>query len=489
MRRLSAGDADPSVTQMSPNGLWHNLGHSGRIVIATQRHAKPRAVQRHLLFPPFVQLGAAPFLSRAVAVVMSNFAPSPLASPEGEALARKVADNAAAMEQRTPSRLAAALRVERLPGAEAFGALAPAWDDLHAQLSPRTPFTSALWNTLWWKHYRSDRLFVRDDLFVHAIRDGRGRLMAVAPMMLTQRPSVGPVRVRVLQCFGTDFNVTELRGLVCRPEDQADVITALSSHLGRTPDAWDWIDWGGLREDGTGCVALERAGALGLDRQTPGYHLVLAPTWEEFRARLARNIKESLRKCYNSLRRDGHEFTVRVVEAPSQVPAALETFFRLHAARGSATDTVRHADVFNQQRDRAFLLDYARTMAQRGQLRVFQLEIAGQVVATRIGFVLGDELYLYYSGYDLRWARYSVMTTVVAEAIKWAIGQRFKIVNLSTGHDTSKLRWGPQAVIYRSAKQIAPAPRSQLAYRAYHDILRMGRHDSQLGKLLTVARR
>jgi CelD/BcsL family acetyltransferase involved in cellulose biosynthesis len=128
-------------------------------------------------------------------------------------------------------------------------------------------------------------------------------------------------------------------------------------------------------------------------------------------------------------------------------------------------------------------------MAQRGQLRIFQIEIGGQVVATRIGFVLGRELYLYYSGYDVQWGRFSVMTTVVAEAIKWAIGERLAIVHLSTGHDVSKLRWDPHELPYRSAVQLGPGRRSHLAFRAYHDILRLGRADSQIGKLLTIARR
>ena len=45
----------------------------------------------------------------------------------------------------------------------------------------------------------------------------------------------------------------------------------------------------------------------------------------------------------------------------------------------------------------------------------------GQIVAMRLGFVVDDSLYLYYSGYDPLWARYSVMTTTVAEALKYAI--------------------------------------------------------------------
>ena len=379
------------------------------------------------------------------------------------------------------------LQVQRLEGPEAFAFLAREWDELEAQLTPRTPFAGALWNELWWKHYPSERLMVHDDLFLHVVRE-RGRLVAVAPMMLTRRPSVGPVKTSVLQCFGADVNVTEIRGLVCRPEDQGPALGALMAHFARSDATWDWIDWGGVRDDGSGHEELAAAGVI-TGRQTPTYYLPLAPSWAEFRGRLSRNIKESLRKCYNSLKRDGHGFTLRVVESPAESAAALQVFFRLHRQRARSNAKIKHSDVFAKPKDRAFLTEYVQRMAERGQVRIFQLEVGSGVVATRLGFQLGDELYLYYSGYEMAWGRYSVMTTLLAEAIKWAIDRRLRLVGLSTGRDVSKLRWGPQSVVFRSALQVTPGWQSALAFRAYHQMLQARDDDSALARLLTLARR
>ena len=52
-------------------------------------------------------------------------------------------------------------------------------------------------------------------------------------------------------------------------------------------------------------------------------------------------------------------------------------------------------------------------MAKYGCLRIFEIEIGGAVVATRLGFVLGKELYIYYGGYHPNWGKYSIMTTLV----------------------------------------------------------------------------
>jgi CelD/BcsL family acetyltransferase involved in cellulose biosynthesis len=381
------------------------------------------------------------------------------------------------------------VEVSRLSGPDALSEVTSEWDQLDARLSPRTPFTGALWNQLWWKHFRSTGLLVRDDLYVYTGRDGAGRLVAVAPMMLTRRPSRGPVQGRLMQCFGADRNITEIRGIICQPEHGAAMLRSLSAHFVESAAPWDWIDWGSFREDGITQQELARSGVTGWDRACPSYYLRLPATWDEFRGRLGRNIKESLRKCYNSLKRDGHSFQLQVVEAPEKVPLALGTFFRLHRARAQSNVRLKHTDVFATPRDQAFLIDYAVAMALRGQVRIFQLTIGGEVVATRVGFLLGHDLYLYYSGYEMRWAPYSVMTTLLAEAIKWAIEQKVRIVNLSTGEDVSKTRWSPESVSFRSAIQLRPRWRSRAAFGAYDRFAQIGAQDSWLGKLSRLIRR
>ncbi len=202
--------------------------------------------------------------------------------------------------------------------------------------------------------------------------------------------------MRELQFFGADPNLTEVRGLACRAADQDAVIGALTDHLLTKDRGWDWIKWMSVRQDQPAYERLERAGHLQLKRVVPCYYLELPDNWEAFRGQLSPNIKESLRKCYNSLKRDGHEFEFRVVSAPGEVDAALARFFEPHGARADAEGAVHHNDVFAAPRARDFLSDYARAMAARDQLRIFQIAIGGAVVATRIGFLLGTDLYLYY---------------------------------------------------------------------------------------------
>jgi len=141
------------------------------------------------------------------------------------------------------------LKFEELSGPEALVALSAEWESLEAELHPRTPFTSPLWIGLWWKHFRQNRPAVRHEFFCHTVRDYDGQLVAVAPLMVTHWPAVGPVRIRLLQFFGADPSITEIRGVICRAERQDEVIIALANYLLDRKDRWDVFRWTGIRHE------------------------------------------------------------------------------------------------------------------------------------------------------------------------------------------------------------------------------------------------
>jgi CelD/BcsL family acetyltransferase involved in cellulose biosynthesis len=326
--------------------------------------------------------------------------------------------------------VAGPLFVERVQSEEGLWALEAPWRELEQSSNNALPFRTFAWNWCWWKHMREDRLAVRDSLAIRTVRRGDGRLVGVAPLMLTERPGVGPFRTRALCFFGADPNMTEIRGALCEPGLEAECHAAIQEDLLRSSDAFDWVEWAGIDERGGARQVLDSPTLQWTD--TTVYSVLDLPrTWDELRSSAPRNLKESLRKCYNSLKREGLELSLTAV---SRAP--------------------RHQDVFEHPKSRAFLVEVCRRFAEQGALRVFRLHVDGALVATRIGFVLGNSLYLYYSGYDPDYAKYSVMTTTVSEAIKYAIDHGLREVNLSTGSDASKQRWRPETVTLHAALQL-----------------------------------
>jgi CelD/BcsL family acetyltransferase involved in cellulose biosynthesis len=101
---------------------------------------------------------------------------------------------------------------------------------------------------------------------------------------------------------------------------------------------------------------------------------------------------------------------------------------------------------------------------------LFELEIAGEIVASRLEFLQGRELYLYSSGYDPAWRRYGVMTTLMAEIMRWTISDKLGVVNLSTSRDLSKPRWRPKEITFMGGFECNAGWRGRALARTYDGV-------------------
>jgi len=304
--------------------------------------------------------------------------------------------------------------------------------------------------------------------------------VGLVPLVLT-RWHVGPLRLATLDLIGADPSLSEIRAPLIAPGYERPVVRAVHASLARGSD-FDWIHWRGL--SGELARELQGTATLPAHQVSQDFVLDLPSSWEELRTRLRRNLRESLRHCYNSLRRDGHEFTLEVARAPAEIGPALAHFLRLHALRAGMRAAPAHPDRFRGARLREFLEDVCQALARRDAVRIFMLRIQREIVAARVAFVVGDSLYLYYSGFDPAWARYSVMTTTVAEALRYAIAHGLRSANLSLHAERSKLRWRPRMVEYCAAVVPHDRLRSRLACQAYRAMLSGNRAPGRLLKSL-----
>jgi len=353
--------------------------------------------------------------------------------------------------------------VETVTAVEGIAALRPCYERLQRVTGNTSPFALHEWHLAWCRHFLNCNPRIHDEPLFYVLRNSAGNCVAIVPFIISRR-RVGPLKIASVNLLGADPAITELRAPMVDPDYEYLTAGAVQHHLATVGD-WDWVHWTGISK-GFG-EALAAGGNLHWQPALSDYVLDLAPTWEEFRRRLKRNIRESLRHCYNSLKRDNHRLELKVVEDPAEVSRSLDRFLELHVMRANFKSPVRHPNRFASHVCRNFLYEVCELLAERGAVRLFQLNVDSQAVAMRIGFVVGGSLYLYYSGFDPAWSRYSVMTTTMAETIKYAIAQGIKTVNLSPTKDISKTRWGPRQIDYQSAYEQNRRLRSRLARRAY----------------------
>lgn len=377
------------------------------------------------------------------------------------------------------------LSVEVVTTVGGLRALAADYERLLRATGNTLPFALHEWHVAWCNEFLESGKGIQTQPMIHVARNTEGRCVAIVPLILTRR-GVGPVKIGTLDLLGADPAITEIRTSIFEPSYETRAVWAIRRRLADVGEV-DWLNWGVVSD--AHALALSICADLKIQRPLLNYVLDLPPSWDEFHSRLKRNIRESIRHCYNSLKRDDLAYELRIAREPPDVKDALERFFALHAMRAAFFGTIPHRNHFANPRARRFLHEVCEKLSARGMVRVFQLAIRGDVVALRIGFVIGDSLYLYYSGFDPRWSKYSVMTTTVVEAVKYAIGQGLTTINLSPNRDVSKTRWGPREIALTQAVQISPSPLSRLAFAGFQRVKSGRPLPLWISKLLAVTRR
>jgi CelD/BcsL family acetyltransferase involved in cellulose biosynthesis len=357
------------------------------------------------------------------------------------------------------------LSVEICSSVNGLLALRPEYERLQRTTSNTLPFLMHEWHVAWCNQFLKVDKKLQSQLHMYVVYNRAGRCLGLVPFIASCR-QFGPFKVRHLDLIGSDPAITEIRGALVEPGYELSVARAVRQKL-REEREFSWVRWGGIAGAFIEALAAGEGADLTWDTPKMDYVLDLPKSWDELRAGFKRNVRESLRHCYNSLKRDGLQFKLEIAEDPERVRVAICRFLTLHAMRARRSDTTWHGDLFASAVAQRFIHEVTQRFAERGAIRVFQLVIGNQVVASRIGFVVGSSLYLYYSGYDPKWSKYSVMTTTVAEAIKYAIAQGLSTVNLSPGSDVSKTRWSPRELPIAQVTQVFPSLTSRLAWGCY----------------------
>lgn len=366
-----------------------------------------------------------------------------------------------------------------------LGALQPEWTDLFRASGTGNPFAHPVWMLTWARHFLRP-----SQLHVVTVRDDSGTLLGVAPLY-RRRHRLGPgIAVTSVQLFGSveHMALTELTQVLIRPGSERQVLRAVMGHFAEHAEEWDWVEVLLPPEQGwfepQWLQRGDSAAGFVLHKATrPCVQLPLPGTWDGLRAGLKRNIKESLRHGINSLKRDGHVWESIAPDGPGAVDGALDDLRAVHRARAQLRARIRHPDQLADRAEEAFFRDVARRMFAAGQLTPLLLRIDGATAAARLLLHANGVTYFSLSGFDERWWRHNVATTLTAESLRLALGRGDHTANLSVGVDVSKLRWSERLDLYQEFVVVGARRRSQIAFslfwqaRAAAVILReRGRH-------------
>jgi CelD/BcsL family acetyltransferase involved in cellulose biosynthesis len=344
-----------------------------------------------------------------------------------------------------------------------------AWDRLFtAQEAPSNPFLAPTWARQWY-----EKFVAPDDRLVLVVRrldsDGKaGDVVAVVPMHILRR-SLGPVTLaRRLLPVGAGLGVTpyELPGVLCENGSVREIARALTNacltmsvdwaELAFDPDQcwfeWEWLD-GSTADMTFGECVRARACVI----------LPLQPTWEETRATLKRNVKESVRRSANRLKKDGRPWQV-IRRGDDLDQAVSERFLRLHEQRSSfeRATSRKHPNAYEADSHRRMILDTLPQLGREGRASMFELYLDGEHVASQLALHSPGTSYVHSSGFREDTWELGVVTHLQAELIRYAVERGDTVVNFSPGPNVSKLRWSERLWITHEFA-FGAGPRSLMA--------------------------
>lgn len=329
----------------------------------------------------------------------------------------------------------APLQVREVTTEDGFDCLRTVWNSLVDQLDTPSPFHSWEWNRTWWKHF-GGRHRLRLLIF-----EEQGRVVGLA--QLYQRGhGVGRLGLAMLFPLGWEgyrrMGLTEQLDLLFPATHRAQLLEALSAWLERRHFSAMLLP-GVASDEALPDWLAQHIAIIGKRMLLP--YRELPGSWDELVKGLNKSMRDNVKYYPRLLLRSGYEFTFEVAQTPEEVAAALPVLMRLHTSRARSEVGRPHRDYFSYPDRRAFITAVAPLLAERSELRIGLLKICGETVAAQLWLERRATVFLYYSGFDPAWSKYSVAMVATAEALKWAIASGLTRVEFLRGADQFKRRW------------------------------------------------
>lgn len=328
------------------------------------------------------------------------------------------------------------LAVEVLAGFDAPG-LAEAWDELLPESADDSLFVTREWLGSWWRVYGQGR-----PLLLLAVRDGQGRLIALAPLYAAPWRMPPGVPLRAVRLVGDDFVGSDFLALPARRgrEDAAmgAVLEYLLAHV-----AFDVLAVLAGPADSPGLAALARQAklrglAVGRGRPMPCPYLALPDSLEAFHALPDRTFKSIVRKTHAHLGKR-HGAVYRFETPPGELDAWLERFFAANADRWQAAG---QPGAFASPEKRRFYKEIAREAQARGWDCLAEAAIGGKPAAMEFGLLRRGVLYNLQMAATAQGRKLRAGNALRYALLSRLIGLGTREFNMLRGDEAYKYQWG-----------------------------------------------
>ncbi len=346
---------------------------------------------------------------------------------------------------------------------DAFASLRSEWNDLLDRSFIASPFLTWEWMFTWWQSYCVED---QDCELCIVVARHDGNLSALLPGYLRQHVFLGR-RLHVFSFLGTDYESSDYLDMIASESAPASLATGMLRYLLSAESRISLLVLDNMLNPCRLIGPLEsyarshRCFMVNEVRNSCPY-IPIEGDYEHFINGLSKRKNELLRKT----RRMANKFKAEISEVQDEanLTEGIGELFSLHEwrLRSENKETQFRADVrsrFHQRVSKLFM--------ERDILRLLQLKVAGETIATIYGFEYGQEFFAYQTGMNPEWKRHSPLFVLWGKAIEYAFGKGLKRFDFMRGAHSYKWDWtDKKRDLYRISLPVSRGGR--LALRAQH---------------------
>ena len=344
------------------------------------------------------------------------------------------------------------IEVQFLTTADEFAKLAPEWNRIHEHAAAASVFNSWIWQYQWWQTYGAGQ-----PLRILVALEGGETLGILALYIQTVR--VLGVRVRLLRFVGTggDTHPDDL-GPVLLPGREEAVARKLAAAALRLSDA-DVVLFTDMDPQSAFPRAFEQAAADGQRASLAGVseriaYVELPRSWPEFLKSLTSDRRTRLKSARRKAA-EGRALRFFVWQDCARLDAAVDRLVELHRRRW---DEAGGSESFATHEYVEFHRHIMKAALPRGWLRLYCLEIDGELAAITYCFRFRNRVYLMQAGFDPARAKLNPGKVLLTHALEHAIGEGNTVFDFLRGK-------------HRYKDQLATGHRSTLCVRVFRHTL------------------
>ncbi|MCB1691870.1 MAG: GNAT family N-acetyltransferase [Pseudomonadales bacterium] len=332
-----------------------------------------------------------------------------------------------------------------LRSSDELAAIEPAWQQLLASTGKTNLFLTPLWVRTWIETRISN-----DPLLFIAVWDGE-HLVALAPFYIARLRLLGLWTVRCLRIAADRDTSAEYQDILVDPDYERPAIAAIAGAAAEQSEAFHYLFVPYTDEESRAsqrlCDLCDELGLVSGTREFEYYAVTLPGSHDEFMSSLGTRQRNNLKRYRKKLGENG---TLTLSNLSGDPGHAFDVLRDLHRRRWQAAGEPGSFD--RKPHFAKFIEAVSRQIEGIGWLAALCLELDGNPVAIRYGFVYGDRLYEIQAGFDP--AQNGAGIVAIDSAIGYAIDRQVRVYDFLAYAGDYKTRFKARA---RTGKSVFAA--------------------------------